>query len=200
MNKYLYVLNFVTLSAFLLLYSSPSIINRRLTAPWPAVVVSIDGFSAEQKRAIVENISYINAFVNRNIVEYYGDGDPVNRKWQAYTREAQRHRKNNFYIKISKIGLVEEHPDRLAQTGHIFSHNSFYMEGCFIEITDLTFTSNPDLFPTTFFHEVGHCAGLHHIEDPRDVMYKYAHPFSGLTLDYADKYLNDVLNNVRFVD
>lgn len=57
--------------------------------------------------------------------------------------------------------------------------------------------SNEDLLASVVWHEIGHCLGLHHVDEPNDLMYPQSKPFSQYSDDMIDHFINQLLSSVK---
>ncbi len=114
---------------------------------WPAGLVSLDGFTADEKNEVLNALDKMNAESGKTIIHLsdVGTGYPI------YLEKIAPDPENK-----SRAGLALAGEDRRS-----------------VQISDILFTSGHrrKLFPV-IAHELGHCAGLSHDPVFGEVMYR----------------------------
>ncbi|NDG29310.1 hypothetical protein EB118_04305 [bacterium] len=59
---------------------------------------------------------------------------------------------------------------------------------CEIYIADRTFKYGRDLVVSVVWHEIGHCVGLGHSNDSRNIMYKYSYPITSYSQQMKEEF------------
>lgn len=134
--------------------------------PWPAQVVSIEGFSAAGTEQVLAAIKNMNQKMGKEAVsQSEGEG---------------------FKIQIRMVT-----PNEGTKTRAGFA--TVYSDLCEVEISSALFESgSPDYLEPVVWHELGHCAGLSHDPSPGEVMYKTTAPNGSYSSDSLMKFFDAV--------
>lgn len=68
---------------------------------------------------------------------------------------------------------------------------------CRMQIADRTFYWGQDWVNSVVWHEIGHCFGMPHTNDPNDIMYKYAKPLSQYSEAYKQSFFRRLYEATR---
>lgn len=140
------------------------------TKTWPAAITSMVGFTDSQKNTLTGYVKDLNTLVGRDIVTFGGE--------------------NAYVITVKFVDSRTLNTNTIGMA-HIGS------DECGIDLSSELFVDLPGYTKTTIWHEIGHCAGLDHI-DPKsgEIMSPEAMSF----VMYGEKELNrfkdDILRSI----
>ncbi len=137
---------------------------------WPISLKAVSGFNDNEKEKIYEWLEEINQYSNSILIDF-----------------SESHDGSSLYI--SKKEDIPKFATRVA------GRATLEYQKCTIEILSLV-SNDDDLFKTILWHELGHCAGLEHVPERGEIMYKEAIPFSNLSKEAVERFLNQFILSV----
>jgi len=137
---------------------------------WPAALVALENFPSAEHSRVEEAVKQLNERALRPILMEQGTtggGYPVTIRFREPWPEAP-----------NRAGYATIEDDR-----------------CTVEISSVLFeaTFKDYLFPV-IWHEVGHCAGLEHIPQEGEVMYKYSGALGSYTEGAIQRFFGTLLS------
>ena len=132
-------------------------------SPWPAAVVSLEGFDESQHDTLTKTLEELNVRVARTVV-------------------AQTVSENAYPITIRMVDGWKEAPSRAG-------YATVSADGCVIELSGVVFTeARTDYVRPVVWHELGHCAGLTHTTSSGEVMSAASAPLPSYSTEALDRF------------
>lgn len=136
------------------------------TGAWPAAVISLTGFNAEDSLLLENQLAALNETADQTVVTFNsGAGATISIRFVEEIEGAA----------IASPSMVEIHSGGRGVTGQkvyqIAGRAIVSGAKCEIELAHFTRTSQKGaLFRPVLWHEVGHCAGLNHVTEEGELM------------------------------
>jgi hypothetical protein len=137
---------------------------------WPATISSMTGFTDSQKSEVMGYVKDLNTLVGHDIV--------------VLSRE------NSYVLTFKFVDYRELNTDTIGMA-HVGGN------ACGIDLSSELFDVLTDHAKTTVWHEIGHCAGLDHI-DPKigEIMSPEAMAFYMYGPKQLDRFRTDILTSL----
>lgn len=148
---------------------------------WPVDLSQVSNFSDSQKQLVMDVIDQFNNGTNQTLIT---------------TSNTQA---------VSSIQILDEQsigqvPSSLSDVASglatIAGQAAIQTNLCTVKILDMV-AQNDDLLKSVLLHELGHCAGLVHVPEQGEVMYKEATPFSQITQDAIERFFAQITASVN---
>jgi len=142
--------------------------KRPSSEAWPAMVVPVDSFSDVQKEELRDIADELNTLSGQTLVT---EGEP----------------QPGFSISILLVDPPENKRNRAG-------YATLTDEGCEIQLSKFLYEpTRKDYLRAVFLHELGHCAGLDHDNDPTSLMYPTTNRYSEYTPEALSQFAAKVL-------
>lgn len=140
---------------------------------WPSQLISTSNLSESNKSELILTLEKWNSKSDKKIIE------PSGKKEKGY----------NITIKITDFE-AQGLPSRAGLA-------SVFYEQCIIELSPKLFTAEmKEYLESVVGHEIGHCAGLKHVEDSEDLMFASTQPISAYSETYISKFISSLFSAV----
>jgi hypothetical protein len=133
----------------------------------------VDGFSNEQRQAILQALQDLNTSAGRTIIRI------------------EEGRQENYPVSFHLAAPTPETENRAGEA-------TVASDSCSIEISSRVF--DPTYVSTlqaVVWHELGHCAGLLHVPDPGEIMYRITNGFSTYQAAALDRFYRAILGSAQ---
>lgn len=118
--------------------------------PWPAALVAVNGFTADQKDQVLTALSDLNSRIGHPVVAVQTDPNSPN----------------------YPITIVYGTPQNTSPSSNLAGEATVSDENCLINISPKVFDPEyKDTLEPVVWHELGHCAGLVHVPTTGQIMY-----------------------------
>lgn len=151
-------------------------------APWPAKVVSYQGFDSEQQTLLLDALKDFNSQLGKDVVSI----SPSTQNAVDSTSS-----EDTFYVTIARVPFNEKNKNRLGFTRG-------YNDHCEIEISEPLFLpAKLDMFKPVVWHELGHCVGFDHDGKPGEIMSTTAAPMTSYSEEALTRFFKLFLEAAR---
>jgi len=165
---------------------------RATALRWPAKVKSIQGIEGAALSLVEENIEALNEDLGTAILHLTGgDGSEVYiRRVESFESQAG----TTSHTDYAQIGFS----GRSAAGTTVAGRATLLDLTCVIELADFLFEKgNKSLLQSVLWHEIGHCAGLPHVKEERELMSPLTLRFSEYSEAKIQRFFDDVLNSIQ---
>jgi hypothetical protein len=140
---------------------------------WPSQLISTSNLSDSNKSDLVAVLEDWNKKSDKKIIE------PSGKKDKGY----------NISIKITDFE-AQGYSSRAGLA-------SVYYDQCIVELSPKLFTEDmKGYLESVVGHEIGHCAGLRHVEDTEDLMYASTQPFASYSDAAITKFISSLFSSI----
>ena len=150
-------------------------------------VISLYGCSGQQIKAPV----YLGEMDNFNINEKIEILNALNDLNKNFNNSIFTIKKN----KSSKIFFQLSEKTKKSANGNLAGTAMNLISSCKITIFSVSWKDK--IVKSVIWHEVGHCFGLEHSENPDDIMYLSVKPFEKYTKESVNTFLEDLKKNLK---
>lgn len=145
--------------------------EERVKPKWPAKIVSVANFSAEERTKLVSAVKALNEHFEQTMV--YVDTDPPE-DLEVYP------------ISLSRVSAADW---KSSQAGYA----TVETRKCTVELAERLFKPESQKYiQSVVWHELGHCAGRQHDKDPGEVMYQNAVPFESYASAAVSRFCSEI--------
>ena len=151
------------------------------------VTIALSGCSGQQIKAPV----YLGEMDNFNInekVEILNALEDLNKSLNSSIFTIKKN-------KNSKIIFESSQKVRKGANGNLAGTAMILINSCKITVFSLSFQDK--IVKSVVWHEVGHCFGLEHSENPEDIMYLSVKPFEKYTKESINSFLEDLKKSLK---
>jgi len=134
---------------------------------WPALLVSVSDFSESQQDMVYEAVDQFNNRSGKTLI-IFNDSEADSQIFIRWKEEIPQ-------LRSAIAGRATMEPDK-----------------CTIDIAEIVASTKDYLIPV-LWHEIGHCAGLEHVPEKGEIMYKEVTPLSDLETEAIERFFSDVL-------
>jgi len=183
---------------------------RHLNKNWPANVTEFQGLSTAQEDSVVDSIHALNTDANRRLITLSVSGlfegptecaaivdecevdspdceiDPPGCEVNPFDPETFEPREDPYPIIIRR---VPANPDQPNRAGYAIMKNDL----CEIELSEFLFDKDyEETLQSVLWHEIGHCAGLAHVEESNELMSRTTSSFGRYSNSAIERFFDAI--------
>lgn len=139
---------------------------------WPAVIRSVDAFELDEQVKVMEAIEELNETAPQKLISE----DPL----------------VGYAIAIRRVPPNPDFPNRIGYA--IVRPTS-----CTIELSERLFDDLAHMLKSVIYHEIGHCAGLGHVEESQEIMSANASAFDRFTQTHFNNFFDLIFSSIELL-